>query len=471
MTSAFSLPPGRQLPRRLSRRGRLAAACGVALAGLGMVTAVVVIGPGRLLAQIEGDRGIAPVVNTGDLEVDGIEVDVVGKSAQEARNAGYREAYKQAWAQLKGPEMDAGSIESMVSGVVVERESLGPHRYIARLGVVFDRGRAGQYVGAAAGSPIVVRSEPLLTVPVLYSGGVAQTYEVRGTWQRAWAEFHTGGSAIDYVRPSGSGGDSLVLTAGQEGRRSRVWWRGLFDQYNTSNVLFPVARLDRQWPGGPVKGTFTARYGPDNVLLDSFTLTAADESAVPRMLADAVHRMDQLFTDALARGLLRGDATLAIEHAQVDPALQALIDAGKRQQALDDAQAAAEGLAPSIEAAPVAALDEPGKAPEKAPEKSGEKASEKPGEKAAEKPEKAAKAEKASFTIQFASPDARAVDLAVAGVRGTPGVSGAATVSLAIGGTSVLRASYAGSAEDLAKALRARGFTVSVSGGVLRIRR
>ena len=440
----LALSPFRARFRRISPLGRTAMAASLALAGV-----VALVGPARLIAQIEGERGIAPVVSTGDIETGGIEVDVTGKTAAEARQAGWREAYKKAWEQLHGPAMDEGTIESLVSGVVIEREQIGPHRYIARLGVVFDRTRAGQYVGD--GSAMGVRSAPMLAIPVLYSGGVGQVYEVRTAWQRTWAEFRTGESAIDYVRPSGGGGDSLLITAGQVGRRSRIWWRNVLDEYAAGDVVFPIARLERQWPGGPVKGTFTARYGPDNTFLGSVTMTAADEDGVPAMLQKGLKALDGMFTDALHQGLLANDPTLSIDHPQIDPALQALIDKAKVQQQLAaqtaaDASAveAAELNAPKIEAAPVAS------------------------EEPVAKPKPAAAA---GVTIQFASPDAHAVDQALAAVRGASGVSGASTVSLAIGGTSVMRASYAGSPAELAAALRARGWKASVSGSTLRISR
>ena len=74
------------------------------------------------------------------------------------------------------------------------------------------------------------------------------------------------------------------------------------------------------------------------------------------------------------------------------------------------------------------------------------------------------------MTVQFASADAHSVDAALAGVRATPGVASAATTSIAIGGTSVMRVNYAGGVQDLAAALRVRGWQVSVAGNVLRIR-
>lgn len=400
---------------------------------LALAAALLLIGPARLIAQIEGDRGIAPVAISQDIEVNGIQVETTGKTAQEAREAGWALAQRKAWEQLKGPAMSDGQIESMVSAVVIEREQIGPRRYIATLGVIFDRTRAGQFIGGG-GDVTRSRSAPLLTIPVLYSGGAAQVYEVRGAWQKAWAEFRAGTSTIDYVRPSGGGGDSLILTAGQPGRRSRLWWRNLLDQFGASDVIMPMARLERQWPGGPVRGTFTARYGPDNTWLETFTLTANDEKALPAMLAQAVSRIDAIYSDALTRGLLRPDPTLQTQAPALDATLAAIIAQGQQQEAATatPTDAATPGATPTpTQAAPVVT----------------------------------------TFTVQFASPDARAVDAALGAVRSASGVQGASTSSLAIGGTSVMRVSYAGTLDQLAAALRAKGYSVTVGTGALSIRK
>jgi len=432
----------------IARRGRIAllprgfAARGALAAGLLLAGGVAFVGPDHLLAQIEGERGIAPVVASNDIEIGNIEVDATGKNAQDAKLNGWREAYKKAWEAAHGPALDVGTIESIVAGVVVDREEIGPHRYRAKLVIAFDRGRAGQY-GAGNGG-VAVRSAPMLVIPMLTSGGVSQVFEVRSPWQKVWAEYRTGASAIDYVRANGGGADSLIINAGQPGRRSRVWWRGVLDQFGASDVLIPAARLERQWPGGPVKGFFTARYGPDNIALGSFELAASDDGAVPAMLAQALARMDQIYTDALSRGLLRPDPTLSVDHPTMDPGLASLIAAGRAAEAAAAAQAAAEhaadeaAAAETVAAAPVAPQPKPGAA---------------------------------ALTIQFASPDARAVDQALAAVRGVAGVDKAATTSIAIGGTSVMRAQFNGNADALAAALRKAGWQVSVAGAALRIRR
>ncbi len=419
------------LPRYL-RFFRLSPAT-ILFVGLLLALGLALLGQ-RLLAQVEGDRGILPIASTSDIEVNGIEVNATGSNAEEARLNGWRQAQRKGWEKLGGPKMADGVIESMVSAVVIEREQIGPRRYVATLGVIFDRTRAGQYVGGGAkGSR--AHSAPMLVLPILYSGGTAQVFEVRGPWQRAWAQFKFGQSPIDYVRPSGAGGESLLLTAGQPTRRSRVWWRNVLDQFSASDVLIPIARLERQWPGGPVNGTFTARYGPDNLYLGSFSLTAKDEAAVPAMLNEALVQLDRIYAQALADGKLSPDPTLAPLRPLLDPALVAILSAGEKpkEEAKPEASASASASPEPEKSEPAAVLT--------------------------------------TITIQFASPDKDAVDAALGAVRGAPGVQGASTSSLAMGGVSVMRVTYRGDPSDLAAALRARGYSVSGGGSSLSIRK
>ena len=437
--TALSLPHSRPAPRRFL------------FIGGAIALLVLAIATGRVLfAQVDGDRGIAPVSASGDIDVGGIDVDATGKNAQKARENGWKLALRKGWEKLGGPKMSDSQLEAMVAAVSIDHESIGPNRYIARLGVVFDRTRAAQFVG---GSGPRARSAPMLIIPVLYSGGAETVFEMRNPWQRAWAEYRTGASRIDYVRPSGSGGESLLITGGQTGRRSRIWWRNILDQFGASDVLMPVAKLRRQWPGGPVEGEFTARYGPDNRFIETFALRAANDAALPAMLERAVQRLDGIYARALASGLLQPDPTLTIERGEIDPAVAALIEGGQQADRAAAATAAADAAAAdAADPARGAAGAGPGTPPPAASDG-------------------AAPIGITSYTIQFATPDAAAVDAGLGAVRGAAGVRGANTSSIAIGGTSVMQVSFGGSADDLAAALRARGFTVSQSGNSLSIRR
>src|SRR3546814_15292445 len=87
--------------------------------------------------------------------------------------AGFREAQRQGWKMLfarmtgkpvsAAPSLSDSALDGLVSGIVVEREQIGTTRYIARLGVLFDRGRAGQLLGVKGQ---VLRSPPMLTIQI-----------------------------------------------------------------------------------------------------------------------------------------------------------------------------------------------------------------------------------------------------------------------------------------------------------------
>ena len=194
----------------------------------------------------------------------------------------------------------------------------------------------------------------------------------------------------------------------------------------------PMARLEREYPGGPVRGTFTARYGPDNRFIGSFTLSAKDEADVPRMLDAAIVRLDTLFTQALAAGLLKPDPTLNMAPV-VDPVLIEKI-------------VAEQGPLPAAQ---------PSGTPQAGPSASAS----------------AAPAATATYTVQFATADATDVDAGMAAMRGIAGVRSAVSTSIAIGGTSVMRVTYAGDLDALAAALRAQGWRVTVGADALSIRR
>ena len=377
-----------------------------------------------LVAQMEGERGIAPIASNGDFEVRDVHVDIAGPNADAARTAGWRLAQRLAWRSLwtrtnggAGPMLGDSVLDGLVSGIEVQQEQIGPKRYIATLAVMFDRARAGQALGV---SGQVMRSPPLLVIPVLWDGGAATTFERPTEWQKAWATFRTADSAIDYVRTAGDGADPMLLNAGQLGRRGRNWWRILLDLYGAADVIMPIARLERSWPGGPVTGRFAARYGPDNQFIGTFALRVERDSDIPRMMAQAVQRMDQLYTQALTSGILRPDPSLVIEQ----PLNAVEIDNVSELDDLIGALPAEEGVAATA---------------------SG------------------------SYAVQVDTPTAESVGEIQTLLRAIPGVRSASTSSLALGGTSVMQVGADISVDQLRAGLEARGFTVATSGTTLRI--
>ena len=387
---------------------------------------VLLIGGAVVYAQIEGNRSIAPVASGGDFEVTGVAVNTTGDNAMDAREAGWREAQRKGWAKLwaetkggEAPALSDSALDAIVSAIVVENEQIGPRRYVARLGVLFDRARAGQIMGVRGSS---LRSAPMLVLPLMWSGGSPQVFESRSAWQAAWARYRTADSAIDYVRPSGGGSDSLLLNAAQSGRRSRTWWRLILDQFGAADVVIPVVHIERQWPGGPVIGKFAARFGPDNRLLGQFSLRASSSAGLDAMLDQGILRLDRIYTNALRAGRLMPDSSLIIEEPQEIP----------------EEQLVEEEVEVSV---PVSEL---GVQPQLGQQ---------------------------IISVQFETPDASSVGAGERGLRAIPGVQSASTSSLAIGGTSVMRVVYSGEIDALRGALQARGWRVQQGAGVLRISR
>ena len=393
-----------------------------------LLAALLLVGAGILYAQLEGgERGIPPVDSTSNFEILGVNVDVSADTAEKARTEGWRRAQSLGWRMLwarthnrplaQAPVLSDSVLNGIVSGIVIEQEQIGPTRYIARLGVLFDRARTGQMLGVAG---LTRRSAPMLVIPVLRTGSSAYSFEYRNDWQRAWAQFRTANSPIDYVRPAGTGIDPLVLNLAQTKRRGRGWWRMLLDQYGAADIVVPELELRRAYPGGPALGIFSARYGPDNLLIGRFELTARNSADIPRMLDEGVRRLDLLYAQALDRGLLRPDPTLVIVQPPLPP------------------------LPPQAnEIAPVEQMGEQVPA-----------------------------AATTNFNIQVATPDAGAVQQAEVSVSRVNGVTSAITTSLALGGTSIMRVSFVGDSAALQAALQAQGWTVQVVGGTtLRISR
>ena len=55
------------------------------------------------------------------------------------------------------------------------------------------------------------------------------------------------------------------------------------------------------------------RFGPDSKLISSFTMTGPSPAALPDMMEKAVARMDRIYIDALASGVLKTDTYLVLE--------------------------------------------------------------------------------------------------------------------------------------------------------------
>lgn len=371
---------------------------------------------GVVYAQMEaGDRGIAPIDSSGTLEITGIHVDVTGKDAQSARYEGWRQAqrlgFKAYWAKThnrppsEAPTVPDSTLDELVSSIVVEREQIGPNRYIADLGILFDRARSAELLGVGGD---VRRSVPMLLVPIIITAGTDMTVELRNPWQRAWAEFRTSQSPIDYVRVSGQGIDPLLVNGAQADRPGRGWWRNIIDLYGAADILVAQVQLQRLYPGGPAMARFIGYHGPDKQPVGTFTISAPAGASTLQIMRAGVQRMDRLFADALADGRLVRDPSLDIPEPPPPP------------EVVDETPAPVQG---------------------------------RPW----------------TYQVQIVSPDVNTYNFAMAHIRTTSGVDQVVPVSINPGGVSYVNVTYRGDVSVLRALLASRGWAVEQNGYVLRM--
>lgn len=264
----------------------------------------------------DGDDAPRAIGGGGGLIVGGVQVDSEGKTPAEARNNGWRAAQQLAWpllwARLSGeptesaPRLSDSALDSMVSAIEVEREQLGPQRYVARLAIVFDRARTASYLGRYSQ---ISTSPPLLVLPVLQDAAVRQAYEGGSPWVGAWARLRAGESPIDYIRIQPGAGDIILLNAWQAERRHLLIWRNLVDRYQVADVLIPELVLERSWVGGPVTGLLIVRFGTSGRELGRVRL-ANEGGDVDGLMDEAVRQADNIYVNALRGGHLLPDPAL-----------------------------------------------------------------------------------------------------------------------------------------------------------------
>ncbi|TRW17601.1 heavy-metal-associated domain-containing protein [Glacieibacterium frigidum] len=265
-----------------------------------------------LRAQETGGGGAAYVIG-------GIPVDTAARNTYEARLAAYAIARRKAWPMLwnrltgmaenSAPRLGDGALQAMVAGIEVEGERFSTTRYIARLGVVFDRARASAYFEGTAGS---LHSGPMLLLPIFTDGGTRTLYQTKTPWIAAWARFSEGLSPIDYVLASGSAGDNVLLTAYQTQRGERSLWRNILNRFGSIDVLIAEVRLVRSFPGGPVSAEFIARHGPDATELGRLSLRSTTDG-LDAMLDQGVRAIDNIYAQALREGRLVSEPDLTAE--------------------------------------------------------------------------------------------------------------------------------------------------------------
>ncbi len=173
------------------------------------------------------------------------------------------------------------------------------------------------------------------------------------------------------------------------------------------DVLVAEVQLQHAYPGGPARGRFIARHGPDNEVIGAFTLSAPNSEGIPAMMAQGAQQIDALFATALANGQLSRDSSL---NTPAPPVQEAPVQAPPKQVNLVNA-----------------------------------------------------------YQVQVTGHDVVIYNFAMAHLRTLSGVASATPQQINPGGTSYILVAYHGTIGQLAAALSARGWIAEPAGTVVRI--
>jgi hypothetical protein len=236
--------------------------------------------------------------------VDGVLVDVRGPTAEDARVGAFTEAARRAWPRLwdkladpgrigKAPKIGDAQLRRMITAVDVFDERMSSTRYIARIAVSFDPQSVRNIMGSGAGFG---GTRPMLLLPILIDGGAINIVNQGNGWAEAWAKFPLLRSRIAYIRADGNVGDRLLIGSSEGISREPERMRSIALRYRAEDVVIAQAQITRSYPGGPVRGVFTAFMGSRPAPLGQIRLSRNSDTELRAMFDEAIVQLDQLFS-------------------------------------------------------------------------------------------------------------------------------------------------------------------------------
>jgi hypothetical protein len=237
----------------------------------------------------------AQIASGNTFTIGGIEVDVTGADAVQARQQAIREARQKAVRLLvermvpaqdraKVPPVSDQRLDSMVRGVEFARERTAGNRYIATLGVVFSGEPVKQWLGEAGISIAETVARSALVVPLWKDKDGLQALDERNTWRDAWSGLDTLGTAVPVALIRGDQLDQDAMTVEQAYVGDVTALARLNERYRAPTVIVAIAEGDK---AGPIKVGGVRYDMQTGARSEVMTLTVPD----PSQLGDAAKKI------------------------------------------------------------------------------------------------------------------------------------------------------------------------------------
>lgn len=212
-----------------------------------------------LLAVLATNLALAQSPGGTGYDVTGVDVDVTGADALQARQQGIREARRKALGLLVArmvsaedrarlPQVDEAQLENMVRGVEFVRERSAPGRYIATLNVVFAPDAVKSYLSGAGARVVETVPRPALVIPLWKGAAGVEPLNDGNAWREAWQQLDSAGSAVPVTLLRGDPTDQGALTAEQAYVGDVSALARLNERYRAPTII--VATVDGDKSGG-----------------------------------------------------------------------------------------------------------------------------------------------------------------------------------------------------------------------------
>src|SRR5690242_4724686 len=203
----------------------------------------------------------AQISNGNTFTIGGIEEDVTGADAVQARQTAIREARQKAVKLLvermvspedraKVPPVSDQRLDSMVRGVEFQSERPAGNRYSATIGVVFGAEPVKQWLSEAGVSIAETVARAALVVPLWKDKTGLEPLDDHNAWRDAWTGLDTLGSSVPVAMVRGDQLDQDAITVEQAYVGDVTALSRLDERYRAPVVIVAIAEGDKD---GPIK--------------------------------------------------------------------------------------------------------------------------------------------------------------------------------------------------------------------------
>jgi hypothetical protein len=244
---------------------------------------------------------MAQVTNGNTFTIGGIDEDVSGPDAVQARQTAIREARQKAIKLLvermvaaedraKVPPVNDQRLDSMVRGVEFARERTAGTRYSATIGVVFAAEPVKQWLGEAGISISETIARAALVIPLWKDKTGLEPLDDHNAWRDAWTGLDTLASSVPVALVRGDQLDQDAITVEQAYVGDVSALAHLDERYRAPVVIVAIAEGDKD---GPIKLSGTRYDMQTGARSDLLSLTVPDASQLAGAAKQIHAKLDQ----------------------------------------------------------------------------------------------------------------------------------------------------------------------------------